>query len=69
MKKRAFFFFFPLVFNMEGTDTGWMTVLEKKGMHQEAGLLENNGIDSTTDVSLRDQGDLRSLGCQGQWSP
>jgi hypothetical protein len=54
MKKRAFFFFFPLVFNMEGTDTGWMTVLEKKGLHQVAGLLENYGIDSETDVSLLD---------------
>jgi hypothetical protein len=66
MKKMVFFIFLPLVFNMEGTDTGWMTVLEKKGMHQEAGLLENNGIDSTTDVSLLDQGDLRNLVSQGQ---
>jgi hypothetical protein len=54
-----------LVFNMEGTDTGWMTVLEKKGMHQAAGLLENYGIDSETDVSLLDQGDLRNLLSQG----
>jgi hypothetical protein len=65
MKKRGFFFFFPLVFNMEGTDTGWMAVLEKKGLHQEAGLLENYGIDSETDVSLLDQGDLRNLVSQG----
>ncbi len=65
MKKRDFFIFFPLVFNMEGTDTGWMTVLEKKGLHQEAGILENYGIDSETDVSLFDQGDLRNLVSQG----
>jgi hypothetical protein len=45
MKKRAFFIFSPLVFNMEETDTGWMTVLEKKGLHQVAGFLENYGID------------------------
>ncbi len=65
MKKRAFFIFFPLVFNMEGTDTGWITVLEKKGLHQAAGLLESYGIDSETDVSLFDQGDLRNLVSQG----
>jgi len=65
MKKRAFFIFFPLVFNMEGTDTGWMTVLEKKGLHQAAGFLENYGIDRETDVSLLDQGDLRNLVSQG----
>jgi hypothetical protein len=65
MKKRAFFIFPPLVFNMEGTDTGWMTVLEKKGLHQAAGILENYGIDSETDVSLLDQGDLLNLVSQG----
>ncbi len=31
-----------------------MEVLEKKGLHQAAGLLENYGIDSETDVSLPD---------------
>jgi hypothetical protein len=61
----AFFIFFPLVFNMEGTDTGWMSVLEKKGLDQAAGLLQNYGIDSETDVSLLDQGDLRNLVSQG----
>jgi len=34
-----------------------MVVLEKKGLHQAAGILENYGIDSETDVSLLDQGD------------
>ena len=42
-----------------------MEVLEKKGLHQAAGLLENYGIDSETDVSLLDQGDLRNLVSQG----
>ena len=65
MKKRAFFIFFPLVFNMEGTDTRWMAVMEKKGLHQVAGILENYGIDNETDVSLLDQGDLRNLVSQG----
>jgi hypothetical protein len=40
-------------------------VLEKKGLHQAAGLLENYGIDSETDVSLLDQGDFRNLVSQG----
>jgi len=50
---------------MEGTGTGRMAVLEKKGLYQAAGLLENYGIDSETDVSLLDQGDLRNLVSQG----
>ena len=37
---------------MDGEDTAWLTVLEKKGLHQVAGILENYGIDSETDVSL-----------------
>ena len=50
---------------VEGTDTVWLAVLEKKGLHQAAGILENYGIDSETDVSLLDQGDLRNLVSQG----
>ena len=50
---------------VEGTDAGWLAVLEKKGLHQAAGILENYGIDSETDVSLLDQGDLRNLVSQG----
>jgi hypothetical protein len=65
MKKGVFFIFSPLVFNMERTDTGWMVVLEKKGLHEVAGILENYGIDSETHVSLLDQGDLRNLVSQG----
>jgi hypothetical protein len=66
-KKNSFFshFFWKLVLKrcsmVEGTDTGWLTVLEKKGLHQAAGILENYGIDSETDVSLLDQGDLCNL--------
>ena len=50
---------------MEGEDTGWLSELEKKGLHQAAGILENYGIASETDVSLLDQGDLRNLVSQG----
>ena len=50
---------------MEGEDTGWLSGLEKKGLHQEAGILENYGIDSETDVSLFDQDDLLNLASQG----
>jgi hypothetical protein len=54
---------------MEGEDTGWLSELEKKGLHQVAGILENYGIASETDVSLLDQGDLRNLVSQGLlWS-
>jgi hypothetical protein len=28
---------------VEGKDTGWLTVLEKKGLHQVGGILENYG--------------------------
>jgi hypothetical protein len=28
---------------VEGTNTGCLTVLEKKGLHQAAGILENYG--------------------------
>ena len=46
---------------VEQTEKGWLTVLEEQGMHQEAHILENYGIDSETDVSLLDQDDLRNL--------
>ena len=50
---------------MEGADTGWLSEFEKKGLHQVAEILENYGIDSETDVSLLDQGDLQNLVSQG----
>jgi hypothetical protein len=28
---------------VEGKDTGWLAVLEKKGLYQAAGILENYG--------------------------
>ena len=46
---------------VEGEDTGWMTVLEKKGLHQSTEILENYGIESETDVSLFDRDDLFKL--------
>jgi len=50
---------------MEEQADGWLTVLEKNGLGPAAGILENYGIDSETDVSLLDQGDLRNLVSQG----
>jgi hypothetical protein len=40
---------------MEGTDTGWMAVLGKKGLHQAAGLLQNYGIDRSRGSSIKKQ--------------
>ncbi len=31
---------------VEGTDTGWLVVLEKNGLGPAAAILENYGIDS-----------------------
>ena len=50
---------------VEGTYTGCLVVLEKNGLGPAAEILENYGIDSETDVSLLDQGDLRNLVSQG----
>ena len=49
---------------MEGEDTGWLSELEKKGLQQAAGILENYGIASETDVSLL----VKSLRRYGQVS-
>ena len=46
---------------VEQRDTGWLVVLEKKGLHQVTDILENYGIDSETDVSVIDQDDFRKL--------
>ena len=46
---------------VEREDTGWLTVLEKKGLYQEEEILENYGIDSETDVSLLDPESLFSI--------
>jgi hypothetical protein len=50
---------------VEGTDAGWLAVLERNGLGPAAEILENYGIDSETDVSLLDQDDLRNLASQG----
>ncbi len=42
-----------------------MTVLEKKGLHQAAGILESYGIDSETDVTLLDRDDFSKLASNG----
>ncbi len=55
---------------------GWLSELEKKGLHQSVEILENYGINSETDVSVLDRDDLSSSSaraffaaeCQ-QWQP
>ena len=43
---------------VEGEDTGLLVVFEKKGLHQVTEILQNYGIDSTTDVSVFDRDDF-----------
>ncbi len=50
---------------VEKTNTGWLTVLEKKGLRPETDILENYGIGRETDVSLFDPDDLNNLESQG----
>jgi hypothetical protein len=56
---------------MDGEDTAWLAVLEKKGLHQAAGILESYGIDSEIDVSLQidvsllDRDDFSKLASNG----
>jgi hypothetical protein len=50
---------------MDGEDTAWLAVLEKKGLHQAAGILENYGIDCETVVSLLDRDDFSKLASNG----
>ena len=75
-KKKGFFFNFPPNFfwklvvlqrssMVEGTDTGWLTVLEKNGLRLAAEILENYGIDSETDLSVLDQDDFSKLASRG----
>jgi hypothetical protein len=52
-------------FSMDGEDTAWLVVLEKKGLHQAVGILENYGIDCETDVSLLDRDDFSELSSNG----
>ena len=48
-----------------GEDTAWLVVLEKKGLYQTTGILENYGIDCETDVSLLDREDFSKLTSNG----
>ena len=50
---------------VEGTDTGWLTVLEKNGLGPAAEILENYGIDSETDLLVLDQDDFSKLSSRG----
>jgi hypothetical protein len=50
---------------MDGEDTAWLTVLEKKGLYQVAGIFENYGIDCETDVSFFDRDDFSKLVSNG----
>jgi hypothetical protein len=50
---------------MDGENTAWLTVLEKKGLHQVEGILETYGIDCETVVSLLDRDDFCKLSLNG----
>ena len=57
---------FPICFFFEHQeDRGWLTVIEKQGLHQVAEILENNGINSETDVSVLDRDDFCKLVSEG----
>jgi hypothetical protein len=50
---------------MEEQADGWLTVLEKNGLGPAAGILENYGIDSETDLLVLDQDDFSKLASRG----
>jgi hypothetical protein len=50
-----------LLESCEGEDRGWLAVIEEQGLHQEAEILENYGINSETDVSVLDRDDFCKL--------
>ncbi len=50
---------------MEEEEDGWLTVLEKNGLGPAAGILENYGIDSETDLLVLDQDDFSKLASRG----
>ena len=50
---------------VEGEESGWLSELEKKGLHQAAEILENYGINSETDVSVLDRDDFCKLASRG----
>ena len=50
---------------VEGEESGWLSELEKKGLHQVVEILENYGINSETDVSVIDRDDFCKLASRG----
>ena len=50
---------------MEEQADGWLTVLEKNGLGPAAGIRENYGIDSETDLLVLDQDDFSKLASRG----
>ena len=50
---------------VEGTDTGWLSVLEKNGLGPAAAILDNYWIDSETDLLVLDQDDFSKLVSRG----
>ena len=50
---------------MDGEVTVWLVVLEKKGLYQVTGILENYWIDRETDVSLLDRDEFFKLASNG----
>jgi hypothetical protein len=50
---------------LEGTDAGWLEVLQKNGLGPAAEILENYGIDSETDLLVLDQDDFIKLASRG----
>ena len=50
---------------VEGEESGCLSELEKKGLHQATEILENYGINSETDVSVLDRDDFCKLASRG----
>jgi hypothetical protein len=46
---------------VEGEETGWLAVIEKKVQHQAAEILDKYGINSEIDVSVLDRDDFCKL--------
>jgi hypothetical protein len=50
---------------VEGEESGWLSELEKKGLHQVTEILENYGMNNETDVSVFDRDDFCKLVSRG----
>ena len=51
---------------VEQTDTGWLTVFEKRGILQETLFLQQYGIGSDTEVSELEPDDFSEMETRGQ---